>query len=546
MWYCIRIRRVKCDETRPVCRRCQNFKITCDGYSRSPGISSQSALAGGLRIAPRPVMTPSIPSNHSIIVIDNELDQLYFALFREQLSFRLTASTKSIPFRELVLQASTIPSIRHTTIALAALAKAQSTLQEAGSVLCTESPEVKAHCEYSLQQYSNALGLMKHNVADGHQDLRTTLLTCLLIICIECIHGNYAMAGALLSNAMSLLRDWRNSFPNAASHPLGFSSPAPHIIEDSLVQIIGGLELQSFTFDAKVSQKQHIADMDEGFDIVRNMPMLFQSAEESRLYLELIIRRSKHWIFSLGSLFRPMILVNDEVESPGRRDSTASYDSDASSIYSVDDTVQSPGHETVNNRQSFYLGELDQWKASWDHFVATTPTIAEPVHLKEQLLAYKYVAMVLRTIILGDEMVFDEYTDDMAEILDITQEVITSFRESRDATTFVIFQRCTIPLHFIGIHCRVSSVRRRAVQLLRLIQETQVLSDSLLMAQIVEYVIEIEEAETIDGQIPGYARVRHVGVSVNVNEKEAKLCCPHQVLTPNGPMDRVERKTIPF
>lgn len=491
-------------------------------------------------------MTPSIPSNPSIMVIDTELDQQYFNFFRDQLSFRLTTSTADDPFRELVLQASTIPSIRHTTIALAALAKSHSALQEAGSVLCTESPEVKAHCEYSLQQYSKGLGLMKHDVADGHQDLRTTLLTCLLIICVECIHGNYAMAGALLSNAMSLLRDWRNNFPNAASHPVGFSSPAPHIIEDSLVQMIGGLELQSFTFDAKVSQKQHIADMDEGFDIVQNMPILFQSAEASRLYLELIIRRSKHWMFSLGSLFRPMILVNDEVESPGRRDSTASYDSDASSLYSVDDTVQSPGNETANSRQTFYLGELDRWRASWDSFVASAPAIAGSLHLKEQLLAYKYVVMVLKTIVPGDEMVFDEYTDDMAELLDITEEVIISFRERRDATTFIIFQRCTIPLHFIGIHCRAPDVRRRAVQLLRSMEGTQVLSDSLLMAQIVEYVIEIEEAEIINTQIPGYARVRHVGVSVNVNENEAKLSCPHQVLTRNGPMDRVQRKTIPF
>ncbi|CZR52561.1 uncharacterized protein PAC_02438 [Phialocephala subalpina] len=541
-----KIRRVKCDETRPICRRCQNFKITCDGYSRPPGLANQSALAGGLRIAPRPVMTPSIPSNPSTMVIDNEMDHQYFAFFRDQLSFRMTPFAQSDPFRELVLQASTIPSIRHTTIALAALAKTYSTLQEAGSPFRAVIPEVNAHSEYSLQQYSKGLGLMKHDVADGRQDLRTTILTCLLIICVECFHGNYAMVGTVLSNAMSLLRDWTDRSVNAASHPLGFSSPDPHTIEDSLVQIIGGLELQSFTFDAKASQKQHAKGMDEGFHVVRNMPTVFQSVEESRLYLELITRRMKHWLYYLGSFFRPLISVDDEVGSPGRRDSTASYDSDASSIYSVDDNVKYPGNEPVEIRQALYLGELDQWKASWQSFVATSSAMGNSFRLKEQLLAYKSVALVLKTIVVGDEMVFDEYTDEMVDVLDITEEVIAGLMERRDPTTFIIFHRSTNPAHYMALHCRVPDIRRRAVKILRSLQGTQTLSDSLFVAQIAEYVIEIEEAEMVDGQIPGYARVRQVGVSVNVNEKEARLSCPHQVMTPTGPVDRVEKKTIPF
>lgn len=479
------------------------------------------------------------------MVVDNEMDHRYLALFRDELSFRLTPFTDNDPFHGLVLQASTIPSIRHTTVALAALAKTRSTLQEASSALSIESPEVKAHSDYSLRQYSKGLGLMRRDVAEGHQDLRTTLLTCLLIICVECVHGNYAMAGELLSNAMSLLKDWRDTLPNAASHPLGFSSPAPHIIEDSLVQIIGGLELQSFTFDTRVSRKQHIAGMDEGLQIVRDMPIPFQSTEQSRLYLELIARRCKNWVLSLGSLLTPRLLVNDEVESHNRCDATTSYDSDASSLYNSESNVQSPEQETVNSRLSFHLGELDRWKASWDAFVATTPAMTDLVRLREQLLTYKCAFMAFKAIVAGDEMVFDDYTDDMIEILDIAEEVITGFREQRGVTKFIIFQRCTIPLHFVGIRCRVPVVRRRAVALLRSLA-TQTLSDSALMADIAEYVIEVEEAEMIDGQIPAYARVRSVGASVNVNEKEVRLSCPHQVLTPYGPMERVERKTIPL
>jgi hypothetical protein len=39
-----RVRHVKCDETKPICRRCQSFGVLCDGYGPSATVLPQAKL----------------------------------------------------------------------------------------------------------------------------------------------------------------------------------------------------------------------------------------------------------------------------------------------------------------------------------------------------------------------------------------------------------------------------------------------------------------------------------------------------------------------
>lgn len=39
-----RVRRVKCDETKPICHRCQSFGVLCDGYGYSATVPPQAKL----------------------------------------------------------------------------------------------------------------------------------------------------------------------------------------------------------------------------------------------------------------------------------------------------------------------------------------------------------------------------------------------------------------------------------------------------------------------------------------------------------------------
>ncbi|KUJ13523.1 uncharacterized protein LY89DRAFT_159282 [Mollisia scopiformis] len=555
-----KIRRVKCDETRPICRRCQNFKIPCDGYSRLPKTSTPgSTVSGGLLIAPKPV-TPaivpsSIPPSPSTLVVDNAEDYRYFTFFRDQLLFEITQFAQGDDFRRLILQASNIPSIRHTMVALAALGKIHSVIQDtpSSSLPLSEPTELISHREYSLRQYSKGLALMKKDVATGHQGIRTTLLTSLLIICIECLHGNFTMAGVQVANGMALLRDWRRNYPDADLHPIGFSSPAPNVVEDSLVQMLGGLEIQSYYFNSNATQAEHEAGKEDGFNVIQNMPARFESVDEARLYLELLTRRSKHWLFSLGWFFRPLIPVEgvapvDTTLPPSARQPRQFLNLTPSMMHPASvhrrETIPDSSKDLVKKHHDQYLRDFFRWKASFDALLQTPSSKSISPRWKENLLIYKGCVLILKTVITGDEMVFDDYTEEMVEILDLAEDVYESDKDHRNDTTFTIFQRCTGPPHFVGLHCRVGAVRRRAIQLLESLPKTPDLSDTMLRSAIVKWVMGLEEAEMVDGKIPGYARIRNVGISVDVDNRQSTLVCKHQVMREEGLVETERKKTI--
>lgn len=102
-----------------------------------------------------------------------------------------------------------------------------------------DSPNV--HRRIALDQYDKAIRSMQRAVKNGKQDLRTTLITCLVIACFEAFHGNHPLANAQILTGMSLIYEWRATFSNEL--PMGFQSPKPDVVEDDLVQTFGRLEV---------------------------------------------------------------------------------------------------------------------------------------------------------------------------------------------------------------------------------------------------------------------------------------------------------------
>jgi hypothetical protein len=101
-----------------------------------------------------------------------------------------------------------------------------------------DSPNV--HQRIALDQYVKAIRSMRQAMKDGKQDLRTTLITCLVIACFEAFHGNHPLANRLIITGMSLIYEWRANVSNEI--PMGFKSPKPDVLEDDLVQTFGRLE----------------------------------------------------------------------------------------------------------------------------------------------------------------------------------------------------------------------------------------------------------------------------------------------------------------
>jgi hypothetical protein len=201
----------------------------------------------------------------------------------------------------MLLQACEIDSIARAAIAIGALDKnCQQGEDYRPTYLDQSGANMTSHHRAAVQQYAKAINIMKKDVAEGKQDVRTTLLTSLVIIVFESFHGNYMLADRQVHTAVELVRNWRSKYPNSKNHPVGFSSPAPDVLEDGLVQLFGRLKTHTVSFKDKREPAVHLWHREEGTEIVQAMPEVFQDIPQARKYLELITRRARHWGYSFG------------------------------------------------------------------------------------------------------------------------------------------------------------------------------------------------------------------------------------------------------
>ncbi|TQS36911.1 hypothetical protein Golomagni_02631 [Golovinomyces magnicellulatus] len=199
------------------------------------------------------------------------------------------------------------PSIRHTAIAIGALGKtyeiarsrnrAENGSAERQQVTSSEEFEMQAYAHHrqALEHYDKAIRSMRKNIEYGNQDIRTSLIICMVIICFEAIHGNYKGAAAQLQTGLAMIQDFQSQAPRKELHPQGFSSPRPDIVEDFLVQSFGRMEIQSMSvFDPRPVEIHEILKH-EGKETIAAMPHPLQTIEQARKYLDLITRRVMHF-----------------------------------------------------------------------------------------------------------------------------------------------------------------------------------------------------------------------------------------------------------
>lgn len=247
-----RIRRVKCDEEKPTCQRCRNFKIQCDGYPTQPKPCYDRSIPEVPALLPKTASQPQILLEPSTLVFEDDTERQYFVFFRDKTSFEM-APYFSSSSRQIMLQACANPSIKHGVIAIAALHRTSmsANLQITSCRLPLIPPageDPSLHHSIAIDQYSKALKYMRDATSTGDQDLRTTLITCMEIVCFEGYHGNYELADNQLQIGISLIRDWKASHVLYDQTVSAFPSPATDVIEDELIQEFGRLELQKISF----------------------------------------------------------------------------------------------------------------------------------------------------------------------------------------------------------------------------------------------------------------------------------------------------------
>ncbi|KAL9628767.1 MAG: hypothetical protein Q9164_007152, partial [Protoblastenia rupestris] len=194
-----RLRRVKCDETKPSCNRCRKTGRECDGYLQI--VKSQSST----RRLPSSSNTISNISPIDLVTTlpGNAQERRYFDYFRHRILDDFSGCFSSEFWDRLVLQVCHHdPAVRHAVIAVAATHE-NSSLDISG----TSSGTL-----YSTEQYTKALSCLRKRISSGdEQTPETVLICCIIFIAFETMRGNHDSAILHFQNGLKILSQLQGS-----------------------------------------------------------------------------------------------------------------------------------------------------------------------------------------------------------------------------------------------------------------------------------------------------------------------------------------------
>jgi hypothetical protein len=198
-----RIRKIKCDETKPACQKCVKTGRTCDGYESLfrpfPNQPTNDGRGAVVKPDAGKSMHQSVQGKAPLDV--NSLNR-YFStktLFDVELSCNQEAHE--------VLQASlTDPSIRHALLSLRALRENIETPEDSSA-----TPEQQTvSYNYGLEQYSKALKGLASNLTYPDIDrIKSALLCCQVLISVEQVRCNFSAMGLHIVRGLEIMREYK-------------------------------------------------------------------------------------------------------------------------------------------------------------------------------------------------------------------------------------------------------------------------------------------------------------------------------------------------
>ncbi|KAH7148221.1 hypothetical protein EDB81DRAFT_791780 [Dactylonectria macrodidyma] len=280
-----KIRRVKCDESRPACRRCTSTGRICDGYGiwgREEGLSS----------TPSHTHTITHSTHLGLISKLSREDQQQFHWFSHQTVKRVSGVFSISFWKTLVLQAShTQPAVLYAALALGSAHKR--VMLDAGSRQSVPTSHKLDHQQRAtLRYYNTAIQLLHtHFNAKDKASTRIALISCIVFICLEYMQQRYETGYAHLQSGIKLLDTVLGSPKSGDTLSDSSDWPKSHgVVDDCLIETLHRLNLQTTLIKNGLIQSDSI----KAYCMRNSIPDAFSSVEESRTHLDRLLSRAHH------------------------------------------------------------------------------------------------------------------------------------------------------------------------------------------------------------------------------------------------------------
>ncbi|OBT67997.1 hypothetical protein VE03_01523 [Pseudogymnoascus sp. 23342-1-I1] len=469
-----KIRRVKCDESKPHCRRCLSTGRTCDGYSPPRDHSHSIPLPSALTTLPG---TPS--ERHS------------FHFFHTHTSPQLRGLFASPFWSQHVLQASLREeAIWHAAVALGALHGGFSMSGMGGGV-------GGAGEEFAVRQYIKAISCITRPGAERRIDV--ALIACLLFACFESLRGHHAPALLHLDGGVNLLLELQSQ---SETHP-GLTAPTypatPYTPLPALQALLTRLDTQATQLiPARRTRLCPVSAPPQNY--------VFTSLEDAQRASDEL------WNYCLYTL-RPSpsasTCPSPQHQSPNQHQHQPQY--------------LSLAHDDLGRRQKSYTTALSTFLAAHPGTTPREQKAGDTLRLHALIATISLIPAFLS----ASEEVWDQHTNEFASIVFLARSIMEADDKNRDEdkTCETVGGPGAVslntgvlgPLYLVALRCRDPVVRREAVELLGGEVRREGLWDSTLLAGVAERVVGIEEdrgGECGGGEGGGRGRERVADVDV--------------------------------
>ncbi|ROV98281.1 hypothetical protein VSDG_04425 [Cytospora chrysosperma] len=423
-----KIRKVKCDETKPFCLRCSKTGRACDGYLDPRALTSRRRLKD---ISPHyHVLAPLLENS-----TPEETRSFYF--FQNVTAPCLSGDFDSFFWTTYVLQISqSEPTVRHAVLAVSSLHEGFTSAPCAGDT--TRS--------FTLQQYNKAIACLLDQMNSHSAKPLASLLTCVLFVCIEYLQGKYQESLIHLEQGQQLLIRLDQQANN----------PEMEYIVRYIVPLYTRLSLASFLFGVdSIPTPNFLRSHGE-------IPDTFESIDD----LQASVHEFTEQAFHFTRKAQPV--KNNSVSIP--RETT----------------------QMLEVEQERLLSRLVKLNVAFSLFRASVGSRHGPKNALLVLQIYLHAQHIwISTALSSSEVVYDDYLSSFAAIVPLAAIYLDLEAASQHQSTFatpaeppqyppengqemsgqsgsLTFERRIIaPLYYVAIKCRHPLIRRSALDLLR-------------------------------------------------------------------------------
>ncbi|KAH8771475.1 hypothetical protein BGZ57DRAFT_824987 [Hyaloscypha finlandica] len=483
-----KVRRIKCDEARPLCVRCTSTGRKCDGYaSQSPPSNLPDPNLTAVTINSLPSQTPQGRSFNFFCACTLPNISLHFGSPR---------------WTRLVLQASSSePALRHAAAAIGTL---HEHLESGKTSADTSTLQRNKNIEYATQQYAQALIFLSSLLTNSdHRSIELALIGALLCMYYEALQANFETSQVHLENCLLVLQSLLPSERSWLTHTTDNSMQ----IDSDIVQAFASLDIEASCTLGKRSPGLCISETP------LEIPTAFASITQARQLLYGLTSQLHSFMRATEYAYRTNI-----------------------------DPIPLPIIAEVN----FHQARLKEWEVSFSAFLADPTTkLSRQEQQGANVLSIqqKVTFMKAVTCFYAEEMLFDQFDQEFEEILCLAEYLIylsngfeRRSREERERKKVVLsFDMGIIEaLFWTAIKCRCHSIRHRAIDMLKKITWQEGVWNAEMMVAMAEKFVETEEERMRGfdgsrgmgedgGRVPEWLRLHDHGWEMNLKERKTEI-----------------------